>query len=243
MRWTVTEADRDSDGRIWVTPPARTLADLLPAKPEGENTPRQPWRPGKMEIAGIVGGVVLAASLIAALNVFAPAPGPVARPTATAAATAAATIAPTPTMALQNAYASPEGALMGSLPLTSTLRYQHSGYPGWAGIEHDGAIVWVRVEDAGQLVSLPDLKPAPTSIPRPAQRPVEAPQAAPAPVVESCDSLNPPYQVRQQVGGLGHVVGFSCSSAEEAQANADMLAAQMRAAAQPSPTPAPSGAR
>jgi hypothetical protein len=176
MRWTITEADRDSDGRIWITPPARTLADLLP-KPEGEeeHTPRKPWRPSRLEVAGLVSGLVLAVALIAALNAFTPAPAPRSVPTPAPAATSA----PTPTQAPTQ---------------------------------------------------------APTATPEPPTATPEPPPPTPEPQViyvePPCDPQNPPYQVRQQVGDLGHVVGFSCSSVEEAQANAAMLAEQMRAAAQ-----------
>ena len=74
--WHVTEEDRDAQGKI------RLLSDLLPPAPEEESTPRQRWRFGRLELAGIVGGLLLAAALIAGLNVFWPAPAPrLARPT------------------------------------------------------------------------------------------------------------------------------------------------------------------
>ena len=85
--WHVTEADRDAEGKI------RTLADLLPAAGPEETTPRPRWRPSRLELAGIVVGPVLAAALLAALNVFWPAPGPRSVPTARP----APTTAPAPT--------------------------------------------------------------------------------------------------------------------------------------------------
>src|SRR5262245_25198484 len=96
--WHVTEQDRDERGRI------RLLSDLLPPQTEEEQPPRKPWRPGLLELAGIVGGLLLAAALIAGMNVFFPAPAPrLARPTARPAPTTAPTwtVAPssTPTIA------------------------------------------------------------------------------------------------------------------------------------------------
>src|SRR5262245_20547782 len=95
--WHVTEADRTPEGKI------RTLADLLPQPKEDEPAaPERPrWRIGRLEAAGAVGGLVLAAALIAGLNTFWPAPAPrLARPTApvaTHAPTAAPTWTPRPT--------------------------------------------------------------------------------------------------------------------------------------------------
>jgi hypothetical protein len=74
------------------------LADLLP-KPEEEETP-PPWRPGRLELAGIVGGLLLAAALVAGLNVLWPAPAPrLTRPTAAPAPTARPTVTTAPTAA------------------------------------------------------------------------------------------------------------------------------------------------
>lgn len=90
--------------------------------------------------------------------------------------------------------------------------------------------------------SAPTRTPAPTATataaPTATSEPTATPEPPPTPepqviyVEPPCDPQNPPYQVRQQVGDLGHVVGFSCNSVEEAQANADRLAAEMRAAAE-----------
>lgn len=231
MRWTVTAEDRDSDGRIWITPPARTLADLLPAKPEGEeNTPRQPWRPSRLELAGITAGLVLAVALIALIQSFSPRPTPRSAPTAAPQPTQAPTVTIAPTIVLQDAYDAPGGALLGTIPQTATLAYQHSAWPGWAGVAHDGAIVWV--ETSAAIGGLVDLAPPPT--PRPAPRvtaPVVAPAAVPAP--PACDVFtNPRYVVEIDLSPIGKVRGVSCNSQEEAEANAAMLAADMRATAE-----------
>jgi hypothetical protein len=74
--------------------------------------------------------------------------------------------------------------------------------------------------------------PAPTVMPQPTATavPTEAP-ALFAPPPTPCDILTAPFQVKQQVFPIGSVVGVSCESAEEAQANADALADAMRATA------------
>jgi hypothetical protein len=175
LRWDVTDQDRDEHGRIWVTPPGRTLADLLPAVPKEEETQPAPRRLGRLELAGLVSGGVLAVALIAGLNAFTPAQAPRNAPTTAPAPTTTPTQAPTPT-------------------------------------------------------------DAPTATQEPPTATPEPPPPTPEPVIvyqePPCDPQNPPYQVRQQVGDLGHVVGFSCSSVEDAQRNADQLAEQMRAAAE-----------
>jgi hypothetical protein len=52
-----------------------------------------------------------------------------------------------------------------------------------------------------------------------------------APMPTPCDPVTAPYQVKRQVFPIGSVVGVSCESAAEAQANADSLAARMIATA------------
>ena len=70
--WHVTDADRTPEGKI------RTLADLLPKPQEQEHAaPERPrWRPSRLELAVLMSGLVLAAILVAGLNVFWPAPAP-----------------------------------------------------------------------------------------------------------------------------------------------------------------------
>jgi hypothetical protein len=157
---------------------ASTMAAVGATEPpeEAHAAPERPaWRVGRLELAGIVGGLLLAVALIAGMNALAPAPAP-RLPTVTAAP--APTSAPTPTIA-------------------PTATQEPTQEP-------------------------PTATPAPVPTPEPQIIYVAPP----------CDPQNPPYQVRQQVGDLGHVVGFSCDSVEEAQANADRLAAEMRAAAE-----------
>lgn len=84
---------------------ARTLAETMTAvgaepsaEPEAENTPAR-YRPGRREVAALVGGLVLAVSAIAALNTFAPAPAPRSVPTTVPAPTSAPTALPTRTPA------------------------------------------------------------------------------------------------------------------------------------------------
>ena len=73
--------------------------------------------------------------------------------------------------------------------------------------------------------TIPTITPAPSATDVPTRAPIIAP--APTP----WDPLTAPYQVKQQVFPIGSVVGVSCESADEAQANADSLAAAMIATA------------
>jgi hypothetical protein len=238
--WIVTEADRGSDGRILVNPfeqeIVRAMADIggqAPlAEPEGRNTPAQRRRFGRLEIASVVGGVLLTVAVIVVLRSATLTPMP--QTTPTAAPTAAPTMTIAPTIATQGAYASPDGTMLGTVPLTATLAYRY-GDSEWGGIEHDGAVIWVKVENATRLTSLPDLAP-PTPRPVPSRPPIEAPQAAPAPL--ACDpQINPRYIVAIDLSPLGSVRGVSCESQEEAAQNAEQLAAEMIAAASSAPAP------
>lgn len=229
---------------------AETMTAVGAANTEPEPKEHAPARRsfGRLELAGAAAGLLLAAILIAALNTFAPAPAPRLAPTATIAPTAAPTTLPTPV--LQDAYASPGGALLGGIPLTATLAYQHSAWPGWAGVAWQGGVIWVQTDR--DLAGLPDLAPPPTRAP-PIRPPVEAPAAAPPAPAEPaavCDPLvNPPYVVKVAVTGehgepLGSATGVSCESQAEAETNAAMLADQVRAtfataeaADRPQPTP------
>jgi hypothetical protein len=83
--WRVTEADRDAEGKIRVTPPERHLADLLPPAPVsavGEET--RPMRLGRFELAGGVAGLVVALALMVLVGRVVPAgqdaPAPVVAP-------------------------------------------------------------------------------------------------------------------------------------------------------------------
>jgi hypothetical protein len=84
---------------------------------------------------------------------------------------------------------------------------------------------------APTITIAPSATPAPTITPAPSA--TEEPTAAPivAPAATPCDPLTAPYQVKREISPIGRVVGVSCTSAAEAQANADSLAAQMIATA------------
>jgi hypothetical protein len=75
--------------------------------------------------------------------------------------------------------------------------------------------------------------PVPTVTPQPTATavPTEAQIFAPPPTPTVCTIDNAPYRVEQKVFPLGSVVGISCESSEQAQANADSLAAAMIATA------------
>jgi len=85
----------------------------------------------------------------------------------------------------------------------------------------------------------PTTTPAPSATIAPTVTPTEAPPTAVpaeapalfAPPPTPCDPATAPYQVKQQVFPIGSVIGISCASADEAQANADALAAAMIATA------------
>lgn len=230
---------------------AQTLAETMAAIGAGadeEAPPKARYRPGKWELVGMVGGLILAAILIAALNTFWPERAPhLASPTAAPRPTAAPTIRPTPTMATQAAYDAPGGSLMGGVPLTSTISFQDSAHPGWGGIEWENdTVVWVQTGEQG-LVSLPDLRPIPTREPAPPQQPVAVPAAAPV----VCTFSNAPYVAVREVVIDGipveQVRAASCVSQAEAGAKADALhdqvLAEATAAAAPAPTAAPPRAR
>lgn len=85
----------------------------------------------------------------------------------------------------------------------------------------------------------------PTSTPRPTDTPVpaptpELPSQEPIIIIQSppCDPLvNPRFVVRLDLPPYGSATGVSCSSLEEAQANADAYAAQVLAAQGVTATP------
>jgi hypothetical protein len=174
--WKVTEADRDASGRIWVTaPPERRLSDLLPAPAEAPTTPSaRPWRPGRLELAGIAGGLLLALALIVLIVQLTPvrevqhAASTVAVvPTVRAAVpTSAPTVRPVASAVMVVAWAAPDGQVLGPIPqpLTATARFDDD----WLGVPWQGGTVWVRRADWPNppLAKLPNLAP-PTPIPAP----------------------------------------------------------------------------
>lgn len=230
----ITDDDRDERGRIVI---GRSLAELLPeqtapvegaAPPLATPRPAFRWKLTRSEMVSVAITALVLAAWVAS-EWLRPVPSTAHQaPVATAAPTVAPTIIPTPLQ--QTAYASPDGAQLGTIPLTATVTYQHSAYPGWAGVQWQGAIVWVQTkEETGNLI---DLAPPPTVVPRPPAPPIAPVVVPPA---RACDPMvNPIFVIEQDVTGpkgepLGHVRGVSCNSQEEAQANADSLAAQVRA--------------
>jgi hypothetical protein len=259
--WIITDDDRDEEGNIRVATPAppsrgRTLADVLPpladapAAPDSSPAPASdPRRWGRAEIAGVVSGLVVAVALIALINALTPVPAAsrttLAPPTeAPTVPTEAPTAMPVPH---QDAYAAPDGAKLGTVPMTTTIQYRASAHPGWGGFDWDGGIVWVQAGGA-DLAGLPDLTP-----PRPTARPAipaapfvpaAAPPAPPTPT--PCDPASAPYSVTIDVTGergipIGTVMGISCVSRDEAAANAEAAAAQMRTQVARPPAPGGSG--
>src|SRR5262245_45117212 len=88
------------DGSAFAATMAETMAAVGATEPEKEEpAPRVRRRPGRYELAGVAGGLVLALGLIAGLNVFMPAAAPVLRPTTLPAPTTAPTVVPTSTAA------------------------------------------------------------------------------------------------------------------------------------------------
>lgn len=144
---------------------------------------------------------------------------------------------PSPTVEQVDAYAAPGGVLLGPIEVKQPT-YRHSGAPGWAGVLHNGAVVWVR--SSADLSGLPDLAPPPTPAVIYVERPVYIE------VEPECDiTINPRYTAMIDVydprgAWIGEAVGYSCRSQQEAQAHADAEAAKIREASPSAkPTPAP----
>lgn len=235
--WKITEADRDDAGKIKVgsTAPAepRSLADLLP-KPEEIRKDAQRQKLTRQELATLAVVALLAAfALVYAWTTPSATPAPPhARPTAiaTLAPTAAATVAPATPVRLLAAFAAPDGVTLGTIeatrPYTVTAHYSSDWIQ--ADVQGSGRI-WLRAADLpGVAMAGPDLEP-PTPRPAPVAAPVSAPAAAPAP----CSADTAPYRVERQVLAgtlpIGAAMGFSCTSAAEAEANASQHEAEVRA--------------
>lgn len=164
------------EGSVFAEMLQETMDAVGATEPEKDETPA-PRRLGRLEMAGIVGGLVLAVAAIAALNVFTPARAPRSVPTAMPAGTSAPTRTPTQAP---------------TATATATLTPE-----------------------------------PPTAVPPPTQEViyVEVPPA--------CDPFtNPRYVVAIDLSPIGSVRGVSCVSQEEATANANQLAADMRATAE-----------
>lgn len=218
---------------------ARSLATLLPAQPAAApatDAPASdpPQRPVSLVQLLLSAAAILAIAAIVVYVVFRPSPatnderrtttpGPAvagsqpASQATPAAPTEGATIA---------AYAAPNGALLGPIPADMVATYRHSDYPGWAGVNWQGKVVWTRRPAPDTLPDLAKPTPAPT---------VERVYVE-VPVEPACDQeTNPRYTAQQDVYAtdgrpLGQVVGKSCESQEAAQQNANDLANTMKGA-------------
>jgi hypothetical protein len=133
---------------------------------------------------------------------------------------ATATMAPPTPKALPTvqAYAAPNGTKLGEIPADSAAAYQDSRNPGWAGVEWEGQIVWVRTD--ADTSSLRDLAPPPT------QKAAKEPHLIV--VTQTCytSTLNV-YDARGYHIGIAE--GHSCESQEAANANAENEAIAVRA--------------
>ncbi len=233
----ITEADRDEQGNIKLNSEPRSLADLLP-RPEAikqDAKRRQPWT--RAELAGLAVVALCALAIIAyAWSVpNTPPAAPQARPTlvATLAPTSVPTISPVTPVRLLAAFASPDGATLGTIeatrPYTVTAHYGDA----WIQAQVAGSgLIWLRVVDLpGVALIGPDLAP-----PTPRPEPVVQPVSAPAP----CTQDIAPYVVHRRVlaGALpiGDVTGWSCTSAAEAEASASAQEQQVHASYQATTT-------
>lgn len=229
-----TEADRDERGRIR-TDFAALLDDTMAAvgaAPAASDQPAAAVRPqlGRHTYIQLIGAlaivVVMSALAIVALWPRAGAP---ARdvPTLPARATAPAQQPTAPAaVATLDAYAAPDGAKLGPIPADTVYTYRDSRYPGWAGADWAGGVVWVRAEPPAGARDLAPPTPAPTV------------ERVYVPVEPPCDpQINPRYRVQEDVYDgarpIGQVVGVSCNSQEEAQQHADAAAAEMKKGKKP----------
>lgn len=237
----ITDDDRDETGRIRIRPPAqRSLAELLPeptapaaAATEEVRPVTFRWRLTRSELLSVaITTLVLTAWVTMEWLRPAPASTTHAAPTAAPVATPSPIPHP-PSPVPQDAYDAPGGSLLGTIPLSATIAYQHSGFPGWGGVWWDGGVKWV--ETTQDVAGLVDLAPPPTAQPRaPSAPPSFVPAAAPVPpsLDQPCDpQTNPRYTSPLEVAPIGRVVGASCVSQADADANALALANAMRATA------------
>lgn len=153
---------------------AATGATPAAVEPEQEEATHAPRSIGRLELAGLVCGLLLAAVLIVLINHLMPAQEPPrapALPTAAAAPgvvgnqpTSAPTPSPTAATVMVVGWAAPDGAVLGPVPLpvAATARFGDE----WLGFPWNGGIVWIRRSDwpSAPLAGLPDLTP-PTPAP------------------------------------------------------------------------------
>jgi hypothetical protein len=178
-------------------------ANSAPAAPapaqahEEQKPPRV--RFGRLELAGLVGGLLLALALIGLINRIAP-PAASNHTAATQVSTApavtqapTATIPPSPTSGpvMIVAWAAPDGLVLGPIPmpLTATARFDDD----WIGVAWQNGTVWVRRADwpSAPLAALPNLAPpTPTLSALSVVAPIEQERAPSAPAVHQ-PSLEP----------------------------------------------------
>ena len=173
-------------------------APALVQAPEESESPRV--RFGRLELAGLVGGLVLTLALIVLINRIAPAApssrGMETHVLASPAVTRApptATIPPSPTSGavMVVAWAVPDGLVLGPIPmpLTATARFDDD----WIGVAWQNGTVWVRRADwpSAPIAALPNLAPpTPTLSALSVVAPIEREEAASAPAVHQ-PSLEP----------------------------------------------------
>ena len=120
-------------------------------------------------------------------------------------------------------------------PLERGTAYEPIGRAGdrWLLVRAGDAQVWALAEDLGVVVdpALPDLAPR-----QPAYVPPAAPAYVPPSAPAACVQVTIGIDVSDARGPIGHVEGVGCTVAE-AQANAEQLAAELRASRAPTPAP------
>ena len=247
--WKITEADRDAAGSIKVDGVAptepRSLADLLPKPAEIKaDAQRQPWTRTNATLAA----VALCAAFVLAYawaTPSTPSAPPVPRQTTvpTLQPTAAPTAAPTPAAALVGYFDYCDPASVAPITANQITRVIGTAGDGWRLVDVGNARVWIAADllptGIPADVPLPDLTPR-RPAPAPAVQPVSAPVAPPVAPPAPCTQDIAPYVTRRQVLAgtlpIGEAMGFSCTSAAEAEANASAHEAEVRASYQATTT-------
>lgn len=247
----ITEVDRDEQGKIKVHASApsepRSLADLLPKPSEikADAARRQPWT--RTEMATLA-TVALMASFIIVYAWATPRPpmaAPAARATAIATAPAVVpTVAPTATpVALVGYFDYRDPATVAPITANQITRVVGAAGDGWRLVDVGSARVWLPADLVPTGIPaaepLPDLTP-PTPRPAPAAQPVIAPVAPPVAAPVPCTRDIAPYVVHRQVQAgtlpIGEVTGWSCTSAQEAEASASAQEQQVHTSYQATTT-------
>lgn len=180
----ITEKDRDAQGRIIVEP--RSLADLLPTPASIKASAQpQPWTRQEKIGAGIFALAVCLFLLYAWQSgarvrpAMLP-PAVISTPTVYLPQVAVGT-APTATpVTMLDAYAAPNGVLLGPIEESRSMRPVARYGDGWVQMDVQGSgLVWLRAGDVqADLAALRDLTP-PT--PAPYRAPIVVPTSPPAP--------------------------------------------------------------